>query len=560
MSSDPIREAQRVGALAILCEDCPPPDTTDQHIHVAFQRYVRTRWSHRPDPRSPGIEVHGSRRLAHLVGSAQDVDRDHVMFPDYEIAAQERVTLTALGTLRLELLDLAAEKQRAIDAAHGLHPSRLADGLIMGEALSLAFACDLSPVETGDRDALARLAAAGEERMGMMPRLLSFCTGARMLLACRDWPGIDWAPEVGVIGVIRSCIKQGKMLQARHAALLDVAEDRAGIVRRVAPTGRIGPHPGPSPALDEGSPEPEEDLTFDFADDEPPGVVVIQRVGGGVKGTSNRDVAKELEPHLGHRFPLVLMPDPARVRDVLAGQFPHADRLTQRLLTGRREGEPIATPPTCIIGGPGGGKSTYLRAYCAALGLPETTYACDGSSDNAAAGTPRRWNSGEFCLPLRRTLDTGVANSAIIWEEVNRAGGHREGSGGSLREALTSLLERTNSARYRDPYLEAECDLSHVVHLATANYKVGIAPQVRDRLLFLEMPLPGPEHTGVLAQAIALEVVREQALADEWSVLDPYEVQCLRDNWGGGSIRKLRRLVEVVLQARLDVTPGDIVQ
>lgn len=281
-------------------------------------------------------------------------------------------------------------------------------------------------------------------------------------------------------------------------------------------------------------------------------VIVLPRVGGGSKGAVNKDANAEFKGLLGVPLPLYPFPkDRQALIEEHAEKAPHARQFFEDLVGMQGPEEHLAIRPFVAIGAPGGGKTTSLDGFFRSLGVRVERYACDGSADNAAAGTPRRWTSGEVDFPLRTILDSGFANPVCQWEEVNRAGGHRQGSGGTLRDSLTSFFEVQNARRYRDPYVEAEVDISHVVHACTANGKNGIATQVLDRLRVLHFPLPGPQHMPVLARRMAVEIARAQGLPDDHGELDRSDLLALAENWPGGSLRGLRRLVEVAVRVKL---------
>ena len=320
----------------------------------------------------------------------------------------------------------------------------------------------------------------------------------------------------------------------------DLRDDRAGIVR-LAPTIKAVPEAvEDEPAWHEPPPIPRGHF------------VVLPRIGGGKTGISNKEIVGMLKPFEGVALPTYRVPfDRRAIVEANAEETPHARRFFEDLVAMQDTREEVAIPPFVAIGDPGGGKTTAIDAFFRGLGMHVERYACDGSSDNAAAGTPRRWTSTEVCLPLRAIMTSGHANPACLWDEVSRAGGHRQGSGGTLRDALTSFTEPQNASRYRDPCVEAEVDISHAIHACTANSTDGIAPQVLDRLRVLHFPLPGPEHMPVLARRMALEIARRQGLPDDHGELDASDLRALAEHWPGGSLRGLKKLVEVVVRAKL---------
>lgn len=328
--------------------------------------------------------------------------------------------------------------------------------------------------------------------------------------------------------------------QIRDAVAEAVAERQAPA--RPEPVAKIAQIRREAAEAEQVDPEPEER----------PGVIVVPRIGGGAKGHSNKDAASELGDILGRRLPLYAFPSDRRALvEEASAEAPHARPFFERLVALQDTREHWAIPPILALGDPGGGKTTAVDGFFRRRGLHVERFACDGSSDSAAAGTPRRWLSGEVSLPLRASMTAGYANPVVMWDEINRAGGNRQGSGGTLRDALTSLLEPENARRYRDPYVEAEVDISHVLHVATANGLDGIAPQVRDRFVALEFPLPTREHLPVLARRMAVEIARRQGLPDDYGELDRAEIHALSENWVGGSLRSLKKLVEVAMRVRM---------
>jgi len=113
------------------------------------------------------------------------------------------------------------------------------------------------------------------------------------------------------------------------------------------------------------------------------------------------------------------------------------------------------------------------------------------------------------------------------------------------------LLELDQARRFRDPALEVECDLSFVSHFATANSVDGIPAPLRDRMRILRMPTPSWAHLGVLSGQIVDRIARERGIDRRWfQPLAEDELDLVRAAWPGGSIRKLTRIIQTVLDGR----------
>jgi hypothetical protein len=141
------------------------------------------------------------------------------------------------------------------------------------------------------------------------------------------------------------------------------------------------------------------------------------------------------------------------------------------------------------------------------------------------------------------------AGPAIILDEIEKIGTGRHN--GNEHDVLVGLLEPQTSSRWSDPYIEASCDLSHVVWLMTANETLGIPAVLRDRCRILPFPVPGADQLPFLAPGILERLYTETGHDRRWAApLQDFELEALRDNWPGGSIRKLERLIEALVEAR----------
>jgi hypothetical protein len=280
----------------------------------------------------------------------------------------------------------------------------------------------------------------------------------------------------------------------------------------------------------------------------PEGVIVMPNLGG-IAIEKGKEIERAYKKLLGQRLPVVRAGDLSAVRERLAGEFPYAAEQIGVLLSDLVEEEEIRFRPTLIVGKPGGGKSRLVRRLCAELAQPLMRYDAAGSGDNAFAGTPRRWHSGEHCTPFEAVNRSLKANPAVLVDEIDQSASSRHN--GNIELSLMPFLEIETSARYPDPFTESELDLSHVNYLLTANDDAHLQGPLRDRLRIIRMPEPRREDLPTLARAIVADVARERGGNPAWwPHLNEDEIEVAGRLWLGGSVRRLRVIVERLLAAR----------
>jgi hypothetical protein len=305
--------------------------------------------------------------------------------------------------------------------------------------------------------------------------------------------------------------------------------------------------------------EPEqEELSVDDSaegvDDETPdgvdaGSVIVFTSIGNDSTSEGKRVVKEFEAFVRRRLPLPVTPDLAAVRTRLTTEFPWIVSIVDemlKVLIGRKQ---VRLRPTILLGSPGCGKTRFSRRLIEELGVPYELVPCGGLSDSALGGTARRWSSGEPSLAVMAVRRHECAGPAIILDEIEKVGTSRHN--GNVHDVLVGLLEKETSVRWFDPYLESNCDLSHLSWLMTANEVESVPAVLRDRCRILRFPEPGPEHLPFLASRILEKLYLEQGHDPRWATpLEGYEVEALARVWIGGSIRKLERLVETLVETR----------
>ena len=137
----------------------------------------------------------------------------------------------------------------------------------------------------------------------------------------------------------------------------------------------------------------------------------------------------------------------------------------------------------------------------------------------------------------------------VLLDELEKAGTRSDY--GRLWDCLLGFLEQETNARYPDPALQVALDLSQVSYVATANSIEPLPAPIRDRFRIITFPKPTAGDLDALLPAVIADLAREHGLDPRWiASLDSEERGVLATHWRGGSVRRLRRLIEVVLRER----------
>ena len=93
--------------------------------------------------------------------------------------------------------------------------------------------------------------------------------------------------------------------------------------------------------------------------------------------------------------------------------------------------------------------------------------------------------------------------------------------------------------------------LSHVNYVATANSLDPLPTPLRDRFRIVMFPKPTIDDLDALLPGLLQAIATERCVDARWiAPLDAVERAAIARHWSGGSIRRLLRILDVVLQAR----------
>jgi ATP-dependent Lon protease len=277
--------------------------------------------------------------------------------------------------------------------------------------------------------------------------------------------------------------------------------------------------------------------------------LVVARLSSEMKSVKLKDILGPLKHVVNTALPLIEVPMLHEVRNTLMFEFPYAKDVIDFVLADLVGRTTIRLRPLLLVGDPGGGKSRFARRLGEVLGI--SVWRTDASRADGAVfgGTDRRWYSAEPCHAFLAIAQGKIANPLVLIDELEKAATRSDY--GRLFDCLLGFLEPETSLRYPDPALQTNLDLSQVSYVATANSLDPLPSPIRDRFRVVTFPKPRADDLDALLPAVVADLVRERGLDQSWvQPLDGTEHEAATQHWNGGSVRRLRRIVEAILRER----------
>jgi len=268
-----------------------------------------------------------------------------------------------------------------------------------------------------------------------------------------------------------------------------------------------------------------------------------------LKNPKLKEITAPLKAAINAALPIVPAPPLSEARRQLLIEFPYAQDVIDFCLTDLVGRPHVHLRPLLLVGPPGGGKSRFGRRLGDVLGVHVWRVDAARSDGAAFGGTDKRWYSAEPCHPFLAIAQSGIANPIVLIDEIEKASTRSDY--GRLWDSLLGFLEPETAARYPDPALQTTLDLSLVSYVATANSIDQLPSPIRDRFRVVEFPKPRSADLEMLLPAVIADIAQERGQDPRWiSPLAQEDIAAGRHLWHGGSIRKLKRVVAAIVNAR----------
>lgn len=172
---------------------------------------------------------------------------------------------------------------------------------------------------------------------------------------------------------------------------------------------------------------------------------------------------------------------------------------------------PIKLLPIILVGGPGIGKTRYMRELATCLNLSCLFLPLSGSADALKIkGVGQGWGSARPAEFMFKLSESECANPLVCFDEIDKCSRGKSDTASDTPSALLTLLEPTTARLWEDEYIAKTMDLSPLNCVFTANSLDDVPSHFLSRCQVYEIEEPTYEERLVIIKNMVKEIAASE--------------------------------------------------
>ena len=214
----------------------------------------------------------------------------------------------------------------------------------------------------------------------------------------------------------------------------------------------------------------------------------------------------------------------------------------------RKKSNNVKSPIICLVGPPGVGKTSFVRALAYALNRNFVKISVGGVNDEAEIMGHRRTYLGAKPGRIIQSLKKAKSmNPVFLIDEIDKMTKDQKGDPAS---SLLEVLDPEQNKYFSDNYIEEEVNLKDVMFITTANYIENIPEPLKDRMEIIELSAYTDfEKMDIFKNHLLPNILKEHGLNKKSvSISDDLILKIISNYTHEAGVRELSRVIEKLVR------------